>query len=198
MPTVRERQRQATRERLYESALAVFRRVGVQAARVDEIASDAGVSRATFYFHFPSKEDVLALRLSRSQARISDAIEALAPETPIEEVLTLAATYIGREWANDADLLREVGMVAIQLTARDIGEAARQHPVQLVLIPRFQASVERGELGNLIPAELLSEFFLVNLFGAALTWCANPDLAPLEEVLGAVVAFFLRGARPPA
>ena len=198
MPTVRELQRQATRDRLYEAALDVFRREGVVHAKVDEIAANAGVSRAAFYFHFPSKQDVLALRLARSQARISETIEDLPALTPVDEVLNLAAQQIASEWAEDPDLLREVGMVAIQLTARDIDEAALQHPVAVALIPRFQSSVERGELGDLIPPELLSEFFLVNLFGAALTWCANPEIAPLDQVLDAVVAFFLKGARTPA
>ena len=39
-----------------------------------------------------------------------------------------------------------------------------------------------------IPAVLLSEFFLVNLFGAALAWCGNPVL-PLDQLLGNVVTF---------
>ena len=197
MTTERDRQRERTRERLYEAALFVFRRDGVQAAKVDEIATMAGVSRAAFYFHFPSKDDVLALRLSRSQATISQQLSALPKTASIDQVLRLTADRIGAEWAEDPQLLREVGMVAIQLTARDISEATRQHPVQLALIPRFQTSVQRGEIEPLIPAELLTEFFLVNLFGAALTWCATPQMAPLSDVLDAVVTFFMRGARPP-
>jgi AcrR family transcriptional regulator len=163
---------------------------------VDEIATLAGVSRATFYFHFPSKDDVLALRLSRSQAAISQELRDMPDATSIEQILRLTANRIGSEWADDPELLREVGTVAIQLTAQDIREATRQHPVQLALIPRFQASVQRREIEPLIPAELLTEFFLVNVFGAALTWCANPEMAPLVEVLDAVVTFFMRGARP--
>ena len=83
----------------------------------------------------------------------------------------------------------------MKLTARDLPEATRRHPVQLALIPRFERAVRVGEIGTLIPSELMTEFFLVNLFGAALTWCAAP-LAPLHVILDQVVTFFVRAARP--
>ena len=48
-----------TREQLFAAALAEFRRVGVEAAGIGEIARRAGTSRASFYFHYPCKEAVL-------------------------------------------------------------------------------------------------------------------------------------------
>ena len=55
----RARQRAATRERLYEAAIAEFRRLGFDRARVSRIAQAAGVSRPSFYAHFPTREHVL-------------------------------------------------------------------------------------------------------------------------------------------
>lgn len=47
------------RDRLYAAALERFDRLGVDAARVEDIVDDAGVSWATFFRYFPRKEDVL-------------------------------------------------------------------------------------------------------------------------------------------
>jgi len=58
-PTRRERQRLETRGRLYEAALAEFRRVGFANAQIEAIVERAGVARGTFYFHFPTTEHVL-------------------------------------------------------------------------------------------------------------------------------------------
>ena len=55
----RERQRAATRERLFDAALAEFRREGFERASVAEIARAAGVSRPSFYAHFPTLDHVL-------------------------------------------------------------------------------------------------------------------------------------------
>jgi len=57
----RPRQRRAveTRRRIYEAALTEYVRVGVEAARVEDIVAAAGVSWSTFFDYFPRKEDVL-------------------------------------------------------------------------------------------------------------------------------------------
>ena len=193
--TQRDRKREMTRDRLYDAALKVFRRDGVNAARIDDIATAAGVSRGTFYFHYPTKDHVLLQLLAESQASISDELNELPEDAPIEIVLQTMARAMASTWENDPDLLREIGTVALKVTALALPDATRQHPVQLALIPRFDAAVQREEIGTLIPPELLTEFFLVNLFGAALSWCGN-QMLPLEFLLTNVVSFFLKAAAP--
>lgn len=48
----------ATRRDLVEAAVAVFGERGFAAAKLDEIASRAGVTRGALYHHFENKEDV--------------------------------------------------------------------------------------------------------------------------------------------
>src|ERR1700749_3953445 len=55
----RQRRAAATRRRLYEAAMAEYARVGLDAARVEDIVAAAGVSWGTFFHYFPTKEDVL-------------------------------------------------------------------------------------------------------------------------------------------
>lgn len=52
--------RALTRARLVEAALDVFSLAGYEHATVDDIARAARVSKGAFYFHFTSKEDMLA------------------------------------------------------------------------------------------------------------------------------------------
>lgn len=56
---LREQQRQYTRQRLIEAAVATFDERGYVNARVDDIVKRLGASRATFYLHFKSKADVV-------------------------------------------------------------------------------------------------------------------------------------------
>jgi AcrR family transcriptional regulator len=192
--TERDRQREATRAALYAAALDAFRQDGVSDARIDEIASAAGVSRATFYFHFPTKEDVLQQLLEEAQAEVSTGIRDAPDSAHISDVLQSAASAMARQWCDEPSLLRAVGTVALQLTAQGLPESASRHTVQQTLLPRIVVAVERGELDGAIPAELLCNFFLINLFAAAIAWSATPAL-PLDLVLSNVTAFFLRGAR---
>lgn len=48
-----------------ESAQDLFYRQGYQATVVNQIIDDAGVSKPTFYSHFPSKEDLCVATLQR-------------------------------------------------------------------------------------------------------------------------------------
>jgi hypothetical protein len=66
-----------------------------------------------------------------------------------------------------------------------------------VLAARFAAAAERGELSGLLPAEVLANLCLVNLFAATLSWCADPSVRPLGLTLAGMSRLFLDGVRGP-
>src|ERR1700758_5778821 len=74
-PNGREVERRETRQRVYTGAVAEFRRVGMAGADVSVIAREAGVARGTFYFHFPTKEHVLAELERHEEARLATQLE---------------------------------------------------------------------------------------------------------------------------
>lgn len=71
--TLREQQKQFTRERLLAAALEVFGEDGFAAARVEDVAARAGASRATFYLHFRGKAEI-AEALMETVEPLEDAI----------------------------------------------------------------------------------------------------------------------------
>lgn len=64
-PSLRERQREMTREALLKGAAEAFAEHGYNDVTIDEIASRAGTSRGTFYLYF-SKAAVLAELIQRA------------------------------------------------------------------------------------------------------------------------------------
>jgi AcrR family transcriptional regulator len=58
-PSLRERQRELTRQSIIDATVEAFADKGFAAVTVDDIAARAGIGRATFYLHFNSKADVL-------------------------------------------------------------------------------------------------------------------------------------------
>jgi AcrR family transcriptional regulator len=66
---LRERQRQLTNAAILDAAFDLFRELGMRPTTVDQIATRAGVSRATFYLHFKDKKEVAAA-LSRRMVDI--------------------------------------------------------------------------------------------------------------------------------
>lgn len=189
---VRDRQREETRRRLYMAALQVFRRDGVANCRIDDIAKIAEVSRAAFYFHFPTKEDVLTELLRESEKPISESIAALKSDSSIDKVVEATADALARFWEHEPLLLPEVATVALRMTAVVTDREAE--PVRAVLSQHFTAAAARHELSPVLPPEVLADFFLANCLAAMMAWCANP-LLPLQQVLRGVAHLFLTGAR---
>ena len=59
-PNLRERQKADTRAALVGAAAAVFAEAGYAQTTIEDLASHAGTSRATFYLHFGSKAEAMA------------------------------------------------------------------------------------------------------------------------------------------
>jgi AcrR family transcriptional regulator len=70
-PSLRDAQREFTRQTLVDAATAVFQRQGYLDATIDDIAEAAGASRGTFYLHFKSKAAVIAAAVE-AQRRTED------------------------------------------------------------------------------------------------------------------------------
>ncbi|MFK0161490.1 TetR/AcrR family transcriptional regulator [Rhizobium sp. NPDC090279] len=54
---------QPTRERILQAAGKLFHQSGIRAISVDAIADKAGVTKRTLYYHFRSKDDLIAAHL---------------------------------------------------------------------------------------------------------------------------------------
>jgi AcrR family transcriptional regulator len=64
----------SARERILQSAAALFPGGRVRVTGVDALIAHADVAKATFYRHFPSKDDLVAAWLQSSQARWLDIV----------------------------------------------------------------------------------------------------------------------------
>ncbi len=76
---------EVTRTRITESAIKLFSDRGFNAASVDDICAEAGVSKGAFYHHFESKQALFLALLDGWLKIVDNAIEAAkgktAPET---------------------------------------------------------------------------------------------------------------------
>jgi AcrR family transcriptional regulator len=199
----RQRRAVATRQRLYEAAMAEYARVGLDQARVEDIVAAAGVSWGTFFHYFPAKEDVLldaAALISRAYS--AAVMSGLDAGSPIEEILAGAfAEMFGTAVAvtGSAALRGQVLQYVISNPGR-LTAALGQGEQILPPIPATTAAIAtaqlRGEIRADEPAESLavivhySVVFSANRAGAL----GRPrGSAPLGTLALEIV---LRGMRP--
>src|SRR3954471_13638866 len=136
MAKTRSARKQETRGELYELALEEIRKKGLAQASIDDIARRAGVSRGTFYFHFPSKEQVIAELLQASKLRVARTLDELPGHAPLAGVLERLCEAMAEEWRGEPRLYLETGLYGLR-QAGD-GEARDDDPVRTALSKRFR------------------------------------------------------------
>lgn len=89
--TARERSRSMFRSELAREAVELLVDRGFSSVTVDEIARHIGVSRATFFRYFGSKEDVVVVSTERSGAEYAEAMLSSDPDQATVWTLLRAA-----------------------------------------------------------------------------------------------------------
>ena len=95
MATLREVQKQQTRQLLLDTGLALFESKGYAATTIDDIAAGAGTTRTTFYLHFASKAQLMG-----EVVKTVDAILTSVDDPPLSTVVELGKRDLVRTWIN--------------------------------------------------------------------------------------------------
>ncbi|MFM7202525.1 MAG: TetR/AcrR family transcriptional regulator [Myxococcota bacterium] len=187
----RERQREETRQRVLEAALTIFRRDGVHSCRIEDIAALAGVSRGSFYFHFPTKEAVLVEVARLGQLPMLELLEHLPADASLEKLVDTVSEALAAQWHADPEILPHVVTATLQ------GPFLMEHedefmPLRPKLARRLKVAQEQGELRMNLPSSALADLLLVHLLTAMLIWCKSPSES-LPKMMKTSAMIFLHG-----
>ncbi|MFK0006607.1 TetR/AcrR family transcriptional regulator [Paenarthrobacter sp. NPDC090520] len=100
MSSLREAQKQLTRDTIIDRALELFTEKGYAATTIDEIAAAAGTTRVTFYAYYPSRADLMKDFMGRVNAVLDRANGPDSASTAPELVDVVKAGELDgiREW----------------------------------------------------------------------------------------------------
>lgn len=190
-PDGREQRSLATRRRIYEAALEEFQSSGFDAASIARIAVRAGVSRPSFYFHFPTKQHVL-LELqwvleNEVVGRISGVTGAAEALHGFVDGLVEIEARVGR-----SDLFRDILHNWVRPPAEVDWETDSMPAVQEVR-RRFEQAEAAGQLHAGFTADRATVLFLTGVFGYLIGVSAEGDEERTD--LHALVDLYLE---PPA
>lgn len=179
----REARRRETRARLFDAALAEISARGMAGADVSAIAASAGVVRGTFYFHFPTKEHVLAELEHNEELRIVSELGEIAGD--LESVLSRLVDHVlGAEIRLGTTVFRD--MLGLHFSStRPVADEPAQHPLLGFLVSVLANAQDAGEVSSAVDAGELGTFFLNGLF--ALLATGTHDAAQLNRYVTTIV-----------
>jgi AcrR family transcriptional regulator len=83
------------RDRLLETARRLFYTEGIHTVPVDRLVTEANVTRATFYRHFPAKEDLVEAYLRATDAELREAVASALDKGSPQEAAAALLELIG-------------------------------------------------------------------------------------------------------
>lgn len=192
MATLRSQQKESTRALLHDVAMRLFERDGYDEVNVDDIVRESGVARGTFYFHYDSKEDILYEAVRRGELEIVRRMAAVDLDRPFREVLEVMCAAFADIWGKRRALLGDAGAVGMKRIV-SVAREREEEPLRLEMIKHVEHALASGQLRSSLPALILADVFLLDVFAALMSWSATGD-PPLSVVMPAVIELFLRGA----
>jgi AcrR family transcriptional regulator len=172
----------SARERILETASRLFYRDGFHAVGIDTIVAESGVAKMTLYRHFPSKDELIAAYLERSNAEFWTWLEAEIVDVANPEAKLLAAFEAIGKLATSPRCLG----CTFQAAASEFPEL--DHPGHVVAVAHKRRVLETfcelaREAGLREPAGLAAQLLLL-MDGA---WVANRMFGP-DNHAGSVAA----------
>lgn len=158
-----------TQNALAETLVALLEKKPFDRITVNDICTDALVSRSTFYLHFEDKYQLFRFCLNRER----DAIAQLAPQMDQRDVILAILARIKRS----ENLYRNMLRAEMNTELSDMLRDHLKRPFEAGLLSRErQGDTLCGSVG------LLASFYAAGMAGAILHWITTDYEASLEDM----------------
>jgi AcrR family transcriptional regulator len=199
----REEYAEARREQILEAALKVFASGGFAETTMDEVAVVVGVSKASLYNYFPTKDALLSELVQRFSLlpEIGELIQEMG-EQPADRAIPALVRKIWPRLRERRELARVLvrEVQSFPERARAYSEKVRL-PAHRALADYLEARMARGELVARDPiASAQCLFGMLWSFLLSQELMGERELHPIsdEQVVAVISDLFLRGALVPA
>jgi TetR/AcrR family transcriptional regulator, acrAB operon repressor len=192
-----------TRERLMQAGLVVFSRQGFDAATLEDVAREAGVTRGAIYWHFGSKSDLFLALLEKYSTRGSIILQQAASEGgTFNEILERVFIRMLEAVENDQELrlMMEISLFKTGYAAgiEDWRDRQRENNRSLVegVARMMTRGIEMGELRRDLDPFIAARAFLAFQNGIIYLWLSDPQGFSLGKYAEKFAEIYLKGVRP--
>ena len=145
-------ERKMRQDRILEGALSVFKEKGLEGATMDQIASAAGFGKATLYYYFKSKEEVLSAILVDGWQNIWESLEpVIAEDGSPRKTFVNVLIKIAENAQNRPGLFEFLFNVPKAIKLDDQPWKDYQHKLYAIIQGLLEDGVKQGEFPKVDP-----------------------------------------------
>jgi len=168
------------RDRILVAAERIFARHGFFAARVTEIAKEAGVADGTIYLYFKNKDDLLISWFEHRMKAVNEDLKAtIAGVPPRDQLRAFIKRYL--QLVHDEPTAAEVLTIELRQSSKFMKEYENPQFADFLrmLGGIIAAGQERGEIDASVPSHIAARMIFGMLDELALAWvlAKQPQIA---------------------
>ena len=160
------------RERILTAAERIFARRGFFAAKVSDVAKEAGVADGTIYLYFKSKDDLLISLFERRMQQVNALLRTAVAgiKSPREQLQKFIRTYL--QLVHDEPTAVEVLTIELRQSSKFMKDYENPHFADFLRLLGgiIAAAQDCGELERSIPAHVAARMIFGVLDELALAW----------------------------
>ncbi len=194
---------EARKQQILEAAIAVFARLGFRAARMEDVAEQAGLSKAALYLYYKSKDAIIAALLQRLFAQEFKQLQALVESEGngpvVEQLLVLT-----RQFASMLQWMSRFMPIAFEFYAiagrdKQVRQFLKEYfsDYRQLLARLIERGIVQGEFRD-IDAEATAITLTALFEGLALLFFVDPEATRWAEQTETSVQLLLCGLQRPA
>ena len=169
-----------TQTRIINCALTLFKEHGYNNVTIQQICKSAGVTKSTFYYHFPSKEALIegyTDQISRSTQEIFSDILAL--DSHIKQLWAIFSSYTQKNNEYGASIVNQVYSTMLSTCDEIIfPQSLSLFNTVVILIEKAQKA---KEIENMAPACDIAEILYYGSRGIVYSWAVEQGAFRLED-----------------
>lgn len=186
------------KNQILEAASAVFARMGIDKARMDDIVQESGLSKGALYWYFKSKDEIIiAILGSLFERELADLRVLLDAEGSAgERLIEFTRRSIGdvRRFSKLMPLTYEFYALAFRQTAvRRVLKRYLRNYID-ILTPLIQQGIDQGEFRQVDAREAAIAAGAI-FEGTLLLWVCDPDTVSFDKNIETSCRLLLDGLR---
>jgi AcrR family transcriptional regulator len=182
-----------TREGILEAAARIFSKKGFHATSMQDIAEAVNLQKASLYYHFESKQEILIAILDHALDLINGRLElvllqSLSPEEKLRQAMITYMQTIAENQNLSAVLLLELRSLDPELKAR---HASRREKFERLWRDLIIEGVQEGKFDSVDPS--MTGRAILGVMNWTVTWYRGDGQKSATEIANLFADLLLKG-----
>ena len=170
----RQEAAEKTKKKLIDSGKKLILEKGFDNVSVDEITKECGLAKGTFYTYFNSKEDLVQLINNNPFIKLEKEIAEMTDKTIMEQLNYYVVNFMEYIEKSGIQMARQWTKNVIDPNAKNINNSFSKLEYDTDCLKEILIrAVDRGQLTDDAPLDILTNFIINTLYGMMVCWCMS-------------------------